>query len=262
LFFEGTETNTSMQIPAFMTANFDDCEVVVEQRILNPRMAVAAIEPRCAAASWDGDHLTVYASSQGVHQQQSQYLLIYGLEPSQVRVITPDVGGGFGGKGFPLPEELLVAEFSRQVGRPVTWTETRTENLLAWVHGRGQVQNIKIGGQRDGTINAYSLDLLQDAGGYPHIGSALIGAGMMMLTGTYGWTNVGLSVFPVPHSATAAADRDSSQHFTIPMMAMACAGKGRRFKRARAGQTGSAGPCNAEKRDSTWSPRAEPYMRK
>ena len=49
---------------------------------------------------------------------------------------------------------------SRQVGRPVTWTETRTENLLAWVHGRGQVQNIKIGGQRDGTISAYSLDLL------------------------------------------------------------------------------------------------------
>ena len=65
--------------------------------------------------------------------------------------------------------------------------------MLAWVHGRGQVQNIKIGGSRDGVITAYSLDILQDAGGYPHIGSALIGAGMMMLTGTYGWTNVGFS---------------------------------------------------------------------
>ncbi|MEO8693072.1 MAG: xanthine dehydrogenase family protein molybdopterin-binding subunit [Acidimicrobiales bacterium] len=193
LFFEGTETNASMQIPAFMKANFDDCEVVLEQRIVNPRMAIGAIEPRCAAALWNGDHLTVYASSQGVHQQLGQYLLIYGLDESQVRVITPDVGGGFGGKGFPLPEELLVAEFSRQIGRPVTWTETRTENMLAWVHGRGQVQTIKIGGSRDGVISAYSLDILQDAGGYPHIGSALIGAGMMMLTGTYGWTNVGFS---------------------------------------------------------------------
>src|SRR5438552_765311 len=191
LFFEGTETNVSMQIPAFLSANFDDCDVVVEQRIVNQRIAIGAIEPRCAAAWWDGDHLTVYASSQGVHQQLGQYLLIYSLEPSQVRVITPDVGGGFGGKGFPLPEELLVAECARQVGRPVTWTETRTENMLAWVHGRGQVQNIKIGGSRDGAITAYSLDILQDAGGYPHIGSALIGAGMMMLTGTYGWTNVG-----------------------------------------------------------------------
>jgi aerobic carbon-monoxide dehydrogenase large subunit len=191
LFFEGTETNVSMQIPAFMTANFDDCEVVVEQRLVNQRMAIGAIEPRCAAAVWDDGHLTVYASSQGVHQQQGQYLLIYGLDATQVRVITPDVGGGFGGKGFPLPEELLVAEFARQVGRPVTWTETRTENMLAWVHGRGQVQTVKIGGQRDGVVTAYSLDILQDAGGYPHIGSALIGAGMMMLTGTYSWTNVG-----------------------------------------------------------------------
>ena len=191
LFFDGTETNTSMQIPAFMTANFDDCEVVVEQRLVNQRMAIGAIEPRCAAAVWNDGRLTVYASSQGVHQQQGQYLLIYGLDASQVRVVTPDVGGGFGGKGFPLPEELLVAEFARQVGRPVTWTETRTENMLAWVHGRGQVQTIKIGGRRDGVVTAYSLDILQDAGGYPHIGSALIGAGMMMLTGTYSWTNVG-----------------------------------------------------------------------
>jgi carbon-monoxide dehydrogenase large subunit len=191
LFFDGTETNASMQIPAFMTANFDDCEVVVEQRLVNQRMAIGAIEPRCAAASWDDGRLTVFASSQGVHQQLGQYLQIYGLDAAQVRVITPDVGGGFGGKGFPLPEELLVAECARQVGRPVTWSETRTENMLAWVHGRGQVQTVKIGGTRDGVVTAYSLDILQDAGGYPHIGSALIGAGMMMLTGTYGWTNVG-----------------------------------------------------------------------
>lgn len=193
LFFAGTETNASMKIPAFLTANFDDCDVVVSQRIINNRMAIGAIEPRCAAASWAGGRLTVYASSQGVHQQLGQYTQIYGLDAADVRVITPDVGGGFGGKGFPLPEELLIAEWARQANCPVKWSETRTENMQAWVHGRGQVQTVKIGGKRDGTITAYSLDLLQDAGGYPHIGSALIGAGMMMLTGTYNWTNVGYS---------------------------------------------------------------------
>ena len=182
-----------MKIPAFLTANFDECDVVVEQRIVNNRMSIGAIEPRCAAAYWTGDRLTVYASSQGVHQQQSQYLQIYGLDASKVRVITPDVGGGFGGKGFPLPEELLIAELARQAGRPVAWNETRTENLLAWVQGRGQVQTVKIGGKIDGTVTAYSLNLVQDAGAYPHVGSALIGAGMLMLTGTYNWTNVGFS---------------------------------------------------------------------
>lgn len=203
LLFEEAGTNKSFEIPAFMTANFDDCEVVVSQRIVNNRMSIAAIEPRCAAAYWEGERLVVYASSQGVHQMQGQFLKIYDLDAVNVRVITPDVGGGFGGKGFPLPEELLVGEWARQVGRPVTWSESRTENMLAWVHARGQVQNITIGGSRNGDVTAYSLDILQDAGAYPHVGSALVGAGMLMLTGTYKWTNVGYHGRSIATNTTA-----------------------------------------------------------
>src|SRR5690606_3019787 len=126
------------------------------------------------------DRLIVHASCQGAHQVRGQYEEVYGLPPEKIRVITPDVGGGFGAKGFPAAEELLLGELARLVGRPVLYTETRTENMLGMVHGRGQRQIVKIGGRRDGTITAYSIDIVQDAGAYPHIGSILPGAGFLM----------------------------------------------------------------------------------
>ncbi len=82
---------------------------------------------------------------------------VYGLEPAQVRVIAPDVGGGFGAKIGSYPEELLLGWLARQVGRPVRWAETRSENMVGLGHGRGQLQTIEIGGRRDGTVEAYRL---------------------------------------------------------------------------------------------------------
>jgi carbon-monoxide dehydrogenase large subunit len=195
-------TNVCFAMPNLMTADFSGCEVVVEHEVLNQRVAVAPMEPRAYAAEWRDGRLIVHASCQGAHQVRGEYEKVYSLPPEQVRVITPDVGGGFGAKGFPHTEELILGELARVVGRPVLYTETRTENMTGMVHGRGQVQTVRIGGSRDGTITAYSVDLLQDAGAYPGIGAVLPGAGFLMLTGTYGITNVGFNARSVVTNTT------------------------------------------------------------
>jgi carbon-monoxide dehydrogenase large subunit len=202
LLFDEPGTNTSFAMPNLMTADFSECEVVVEHELLNQRVAVAPMEPRAYAAHWEDGRLIVHASCQGAHQVRGQYEQVYGLAPEQVRVITPDVGGGFGAKGFPQSEELLLGELARLVGRPVIYTETRTENMLGMVHGRGQHQTVRIGGHRDGTVTAYAIDIVQDAGAYPAIGSVLPGAGFLMLTGTYAITNVGFNARSVVTNTT------------------------------------------------------------
>ena len=85
-------------------------------------------------------------------------------------MIAPDVGGGFGAKIGADPEFALVAWLAKQVGRPVRWTETRSENMTGMVQGRAQLQTVTIGGNRDGTVRAYRLDVLADAGAYPRLG--------------------------------------------------------------------------------------------
>ena len=93
--------------------------------------------------------------------------------PAQVHVITPDVGGGFGAKIGADPEFALVAWLARHVGRPVRWTETRSENMTGMLQGRAQLQTVTIGGNRDGDVLAYRLDVLADAGAYPRLGAFL-----------------------------------------------------------------------------------------
>src|SRR5690606_15581458 len=109
----------------------------------------------------------------------------YGLDPADVRVIAPDVGGGFGAKIGAHPEDLVLPWLARRVGRPVRWVETRTENMTAMVHGRAQVHEVTIGGRRDGTIEAYHLDIVQDAGAYPAMGAYLPRLTQAMAAGTY-----------------------------------------------------------------------------
>jgi carbon-monoxide dehydrogenase large subunit len=109
----------------------------------------------------------------------------YGLEASQVRVITPDVGGGFGAKAFSYAEDMLLPWLARRVGRPVRYTESRTESMSGLGHGRGQLQHVEIGGTRDGRVLAYRLTVLQDAGAYPRLGAFLPFMTARMLPGTY-----------------------------------------------------------------------------
>ncbi|HVM08944.1 MAG TPA: xanthine dehydrogenase family protein molybdopterin-binding subunit [Acidimicrobiales bacterium] len=165
---------------------FDGCDVVVRQRIVNQKVAPCPLEVRSDAARWSDDgKLTWWVSSQGAHSARGDLCNHLGLQPDQVRVIAPDVGGGFGAKIGVYPEELLVPWLARRLGRPVKWTETRTESMLNLGHGRGQVQYAEMGGTRDGRITAYRLTVLQDSGAYPSQGAVLPFMTRTMLTGVY-----------------------------------------------------------------------------
>ncbi|HET6954342.1 MAG TPA: xanthine dehydrogenase family protein molybdopterin-binding subunit [Acidimicrobiales bacterium] len=161
------------------------CEVVVRQRIVNQRLAACPLEVRSSAAAWVDGRLVMWCSTQSAHGVQGQLVSAYGLDASAVHVIAPDVGGGFGAKAGCHPEDLLLPWLARHVGRPVRWVESRSENMTAMVHGRGQVQDVTIGGRRDGTIEAFHLAITQDAGAYPAIGAVLPALTRMMAAGTY-----------------------------------------------------------------------------
>lgn len=164
---------------------FDDCEVVVELTIENQRVAPAPMEVRSCASVWDGQRLTNWACSQGAHGARDGLAEAFGLAKEDVRVITPDVGGGFGAKNGLYPDEILVSWAARKLNRPVRWTESRTENMLAMGHGRGQRQFAKMGGTKDGRITAYRLDVLQDAGAYARAGAVLPFMTRLMAGGVY-----------------------------------------------------------------------------
>jgi len=164
---------------------FDGCEVVVTQDVVNQRVAAVPLESRAAAAAWVDGRLVQWSSTQHAHGVRDKLVAVYGLDPSAVRVIAPDVGGGFGAKIGSYAEELLLAWLARQVGRPMRWVETRSENMVGLGHGRGQQQTLEIGGRRDGTVEAYRLTILQDGGAYAEMGSILPYLTRMMAPGTY-----------------------------------------------------------------------------
>jgi carbon-monoxide dehydrogenase large subunit len=165
---------------------FDGCEVVVRQRVHNQRVAPCPLEVRAVAARWEDDgRLTQWSSTQAPHSVRDALAKAYGLFEDEVHVISPDVGGGFGAKIGGYPDELLIAWLARRVGRPLKWTETRSESMVALGHGRAQLQDIEIGGSRDGTIGAYRLTVLQDSGAYPRVGALLSFMTRTMASGTY-----------------------------------------------------------------------------
>ncbi|MEV5297575.1 xanthine dehydrogenase family protein molybdopterin-binding subunit [Amycolatopsis methanolica] len=152
----------------FDDKSFDDCEVVVTQTILNQRVAPAPLEVRGAACAWGEDgRLTLWLSTQNAQISRSTVAKGLGVESKDVRVITPDVGGGFGAKIGSDPEAVVLGWASKRSGRPVRWVETRSENLVSMTHGRAQQNRVTIGGRRDGTVLAFRLEVVQDAGAYP-----------------------------------------------------------------------------------------------
>ncbi len=171
---------------------FEGCEVVVRQRIVNQRVAPCPMEVRASAASFGRDgRLTYYACTQTPFHVRAQLAKVLGVHESQVRVITPDVGGAFGSRIWPYPEELFVAWLARRSGCPVRWTETRSESMVGLGHGRAQIQQVTLGGSRDGKVSAYRLEVLQDAGAYPNLGALLPPVTGAMMTGTYDIPRVG-----------------------------------------------------------------------
>jgi carbon-monoxide dehydrogenase large subunit len=166
-------------------ALFEGCEVVVSDVLVSQRLVAAPLEPRSAAAVMGEDgRLTLWATSRTPHMGKMVTAGLLGLEPSDVRVVSPDVGGGFGAK-MVEPEAVLVAWVARRLGRPARWTETRSENMLGLPHGRGQRLSFTLGGTGDGKLLAYRLEVLGDGGAYPALGAYLPNMTALMANGVY-----------------------------------------------------------------------------
>ena len=166
-------------------ALFEDCDVVVSGRLVSPRMAPCPLEPRSVIAAVDGEgKLTVWTPTQDPHTDVLGLAGALGLDPAQIRVVSPDVGGGFGAKMLGA-EEVLVAWAARRLGRPVRWTETRSESMVALHHGRGMEIDFTLGATREGKVLAYRLDILADGGAYPVLGSFLPNFVALMASAVY-----------------------------------------------------------------------------
>ncbi len=168
-----------------------DAEVVVRARMVNQRLAVMPMEGN-AIAVLPGGHeghdadLTIWVSTQMPHGFRAQAATLFGLENDRVRVIAPHVGGGFGGKAGMLAEHTVSVGVARKLGRPVTWVETRSENLVSMPHGRGQVAYYELGLTREGRITGLRARVVGDAGAYAGFGGALsMGPTYVMSQGVY-----------------------------------------------------------------------------
>jgi aerobic carbon-monoxide dehydrogenase large subunit len=142
--------------------------VVVSMEMINQRLIPVAIEPRSVMADYQSgyDRFTVHSSTQVPHALGGAISKTFGMIASDVRVIAPEVGGGFGSKLNVYNDEILVAFASKQLGRPVKWTETRREASGSTIHGRGWVGTATLVGTKDGQFLGYKLHALADMGAY------------------------------------------------------------------------------------------------
>ncbi len=154
-------------------AFFEGCEVIVKGRFLNQRVAPCPLEVRGSAVAWVDGRLYQWLSTQGAQSALATIAKINGVETAQVKVITPDVGGGFGAKISCDPEECILGVLATKIGRPLRWRETRSESMMALGHGRAQVQYVTVGGTRAGKVTHYQLHAIQDAGYFVEMGAIL-----------------------------------------------------------------------------------------
>jgi carbon-monoxide dehydrogenase large subunit len=169
-----------------LDAAFRDAPVVIERTYRQQRLIPTAMEPRAVVGWNEGDEYTLWSSTQIPHVLRVMLALTTGIPEQNIRVIAPDVGGGFGSKLQVTAEEVLALLIARKVGRPVKWTESRSEGNLTVHHGRDQWQRIKLAADSDGRIRALDADLLADMGAYLMLvtpGIPLLGA--FMFNGIY-----------------------------------------------------------------------------
>ncbi|CAN5622403.1 molybdopterin-dependent oxidoreductase [soil metagenome] len=163
-----------------------DADVVVERRIVNHRTAGASIEPCGVIADYRAGELTVWSSTQVPHLVRLFFAVQMGISEDKVRVIAPDVGGGFGTKLQVRAEETLCAWASKQLRRPVKWVETRSENMVATHHGRDQVDYVRLGATSEGVITGLHLKIIADLGAYFGLLTPMIPElGAFVMTGCY-----------------------------------------------------------------------------
>ncbi|HJY88257.1 MAG TPA: glyceraldehyde dehydrogenase subunit alpha [Candidatus Acidoferrales bacterium] len=167
---------------------FKQADKVIRQRIINQRLIPVAMEPRGVVADYKPGEklLTLWSATQIPHLLKTQVAVMLGMDESFVRVIAPEVGGGFGSKLNVYPEEALVGYMAIQLGRPVKWIETRRENFLTTIHGRDQIDDIEVAVKRDGRVLGLRAKVIADLGAYYQLLTPLIPTltGLMM-TGSY-----------------------------------------------------------------------------
>jgi carbon-monoxide dehydrogenase large subunit len=165
----------------------DDADVVVRERIVNQRVAAVPMEPGgiVAVPGEPAGGLSVWVASQGPHGVRDDLAMNLGLDPAVIVARHAAVGGGFGAKSGMAIEHLLTAKAALTLGRPVKWAETRSENMVAMVQGRGHVHDVELGVKRDGTISGLRVNTIADAGAYATIGAFLPFFTQMMASNVY-----------------------------------------------------------------------------
>ena len=170
-------------------AAFANADVVVKETIRNQRLLPTAIEPRAALAAWDGamGKITLWVTTQNPHIARFLLSLDTGIPEHKIRVVAPDVGGGFGSKIAHYPEDSMVIFASQKVGRPVKWTETRSENYLATTHGRDHVADVEMAASSDGRILGLRAQTWANLGAYLSTASTGVPTILhgLMLSGPY-----------------------------------------------------------------------------
>jgi aerobic carbon-monoxide dehydrogenase large subunit len=169
-------------------AALKSADQIVTQRMVHQRLAPIAMEPRGVLARYfpGEEELTLWSSTQIPHLMRTQVAIMVGLPENKLRVITPEVGGGFGSKLNVYAEEALLSWISIQLARPVKWIESRRENVQATIHGRAQVGTIEVGCRNDGSITGLRYNVFADLGAYHQLLTPAIPTLTgLMLSGSY-----------------------------------------------------------------------------
>jgi aerobic carbon-monoxide dehydrogenase large subunit len=199
---------------------FRDADVIVKQRITSQRLIPTAMETRGVVAEWKPGEkgFTMYSSTQIPHLMRSMVAGILGIPENHLRVITPEVGGGFGSKLNVYAEEALMCFIARQINKPVKWIESRRENFQCTIHGRGHVDYFELAAKRDGTMLGLKLKLIQDIGAYHQLLTPAIPTlSVLMMPGLYKFKNVSADIVgaftnAVPTDAYRGAGRPEATH--------------------------------------------------
>ncbi|MHB1833650.1 MAG: xanthine dehydrogenase family protein molybdopterin-binding subunit, partial [Solirubrobacteraceae bacterium] len=201
-----------------LDAGFAEADVIVERRVVNHRTAGAPMEPRGVLADYRAGTLTVWSSTQVPHFLRLFLGILLGISEESVRVIAPEVGGGFGSKLQVYGEEVLAAWASRKLGHPVKWIETRSENLAVTHQGRDQVDYVRMGAKRDGTLTALHVKIIADLGAYNMLLTpAIPSLGAFVMSGVYKIPAIQTDIIGVftnkcPTDAIRGAGRPEATH--------------------------------------------------
>lgn len=202
---------------------------VVEQRIVSQRLSGVPMEGRAVltATEHGTGGLTVWTSTQGPHAIRGDMAKVLGMNENQIRVIAPEVGGGFGVKIGIYSEEVALAAMTRHLGMPLRWVEARVEHMMATTHGRAQYADMSLAVSEDGTVNALRMQIVANLGAYPCAPDIPSLTGLMAV-GVYGIPAVDIGVRAVftnttPVAAYRGAGRPEAAYYIERMMDLVAA---------------------------------------